>query len=99
MRIRKFDGIPRIPVFNLACVNKFERSLALPGTAESVQNKDVLLPQIIKKILPHFGENVLASGKARGWRRAAFWGWLSAGGKLDSTTFTQQVRKCMLKID
>ena len=85
--------------FKLACLNKFERNLALPGTTESIQDKDVLLPQIIKKICSHFRENVLASGKNRGWRRAAFWGWLPAGGKLDPATLTQQVRQCMINID
>src|SRR5882672_2400813 len=99
MRIGKFYGIPRILVFNLACVNKFERSLALPGTAESEQDKDMLLPQIIKKIFSHFDENVLSSSKESGRRRAAFGGWLPASGDLDPADFTQQVRQCMINTD
>ena len=86
-------------VFNLACVNKFERSLALPGTAESVQDKDVSLPQIIKKVFSHFEENVLSSSKESGRRRAAFGSWLPACGKLDPAAFTQQVRQCMINTD
>ena len=69
MQIIEVCGIPRTLSFNLACVDKFECNLALPGTAEPIQDKDVLLPQIIKKILPHFCENVLSSGEdmGQGW--------------------------------
>ena len=32
----------------MACLDKIGRNLALPGTPEPVQDKDVSLPQIIK---------------------------------------------------
>src|SRR5882724_7522123 len=99
VRIGKLWAIPRILVFSLACINKFERSLALPGTTESIQDKDVSLPQIIKKVFSHFDENVLSSGKEIGRRRAAFGGWLPASGKLNPADFRQQVRQCMINPD
>ena len=57
--------------FNLARIDKFERNLALPGTTEPVQDKNMLLPQIIEKILSHLREDILSSGKDIGRRRAA----------------------------
>ena len=66
-----YVGIPRILSFNLTGIDKFERNLALPGTAEPVQDKNMLLPEIIKKILSHLCENFLSSGKDMGRRRAA----------------------------
>ena len=66
-----YVGIPRIRSFNLTGIDKFERNLALPGTAEPVQDKNMLLPEIIKKILSHFCENVQSSRKGIRRRRAA----------------------------
>ena len=57
--------------FNLARIDKFERNLALPGTTEPVQDEDMLRPQIMEKILSHFHEDILSSGKDMGRRRAA----------------------------
>ena len=59
--------------FGLACVYKFEHNLALASTAEPVQDKAMLQPQIFEKILSHFREDVLSSGKDIGRRRAASW--------------------------
>ena len=64
-------SIPRILSFNLACVDKFECNLALPGTTEPVKDKDMLLSQIIKKIFSHLCENIMSSGKDMGRSRAA----------------------------
>ena len=81
--------------FNLACVDKFERNLTLPGSTEPVQDKDVLLPQIIKKIFSHFCENVLSPGKDIRRRRAVFRVGLPAGG-WDLATFTQNLCQRMI---
>ena len=69
--LNKPCSVPVILSFNLACVHKFKPNLALPGTTKAMQDKDMLLPQIIKKILSHFCENFLSSGKDIGWRQAA----------------------------
>jgi len=74
-------------------MDKFEHSLALSCTAGSVQDKDMLLPQIIKKIFFYFGEKVLSSGKESGRSRAAFRVSLPAD---DPATFTQQLRQRMI---
>ena len=67
-KLKKVCGIPRILRVNLACVDKFEHNLALPGTTEPIQDKDVLHPKMMEKILSHCREDVLLSGKDIGWR-------------------------------
>src|SRR5882724_6624692 len=90
----KLCAIPRILNFNLALVDKFERNLALPATANSVQDKDVLLPQIIKEVFSHFREYVLSSGEDIGWRRTTFQVWNPTQGSWHHTTCSQTVRQC-----
>jgi len=62
-------------IFNLAFVDEFERNLALPATAKSVQDKDVLFHQINKEVFSHFREYVLSSGKDKGRKRTTFQVW------------------------
>ena len=64
-------SIPRILSFHLAYVDKFECNLALPSATKPVQEKGMLRPQIIKKILSHLCENIFSSGKDIGLRQAA----------------------------
>ena len=63
MNLSNISGaLTRLSV-DLTFFNEFECNLALPGTAESVQDEDVTSPNIGREICVHLGKNVFSAGK------------------------------------
>jgi len=57
------SGAPTGLSVDLTFFNKFECNLALPGTAESVQDEDVTSPDIAREICMYLRKNVFSAGK------------------------------------
>ena len=59
----KLSNISGAPTGDLTFFNKFECNLALPGTAETVQDEDVTFSNIAREICMHLRKNVFSAGK------------------------------------
>ena len=65
VNLSNISGAPTGLSVDLTFLNEFECDLALPGTAESVQDEDVTSPNIAREISVHLSKNVFSAGKDR----------------------------------
>src|ERR1700722_15825502 len=65
VNLSNISGAPTGLSVDLTFFNKFECNLALPGTAESMQDEDVTFPNIAREICVHLRKNVFSAGEDR----------------------------------
>jgi hypothetical protein len=63
VNLSNISGAPTGLSVELTFFNEFECNLALPGTAESMQDEDVTSPNIVGEICAHPRKNVFSAGK------------------------------------